>query len=336
MGSVRALAQQAYPRRVAHALFARHASDWRRARRSRGESIERYVVRLYAGAWLAALAVGTVAGAIRGGVLSGLLVGVATVAGVRLLLVRAGFARLRLARWRRARRLERALPRASATLRRCVAGTTDRSRLLEAVASAEEGPTAEAFASLRHRAELEGTESALEATARTTGSPAFADCCRALCGPEQTLPARLDALDVTRERGRVGRFVEAMARTLRTRTRPRTRRRQTGECEQFLDAVTANLRAGATLSDAVGRAATGEHDALAREFDRLAGGVAVDGPRATRRAFEQFAARVDAPTASRDLRRVAAALACDCPPAVAVGGVSDATTTTSVGERQRS
>lgn len=337
MSSVRALAKQATPRRVAHALFARHASDRRRTRGSREGSIDGYVVRLYTCSWLAALTVGTVAATTRATVVSGLLVGVATAVCVRLLLVRAGFARLRVARWRRARRLERTTARAAATLRRCVAGTTDRTRLLRAVVRASDGPTAEAFESLRNRAELAGVESALETTARTTESSAFADCCRALCGPDTTLPTRLDALDVARRRGRIERVVAVVATTLRTRTRPRTRNRQTESCERFLDAVAANLRAGATLSDAVGHATMeGGYDALAPELDRLAGGLAVDGPRATQRAFEQFAASVDAPAASRTLRRVAVALACDCSPEVAVGGVTDATTPTSVGERQRS
>lgn len=336
MDSVRALARQARPKRVAHALFSRHASDWRRARSSRTERVDGYVVRLYTWAWLAALAVGTATAATRPTVRSGLLVGLATVVGVRLLLVRVGFARLRFARWRRDRRLDHAMPHAAATLRRCVAGTTDRERLFGAVVRTSDGPTAQAFASLRDRATLEGAGSALESTARTTRSSAFADCCRALCGPEETLPARLDALDTTRERGEIEKFAEGVATTLRTRTRPRTRRRQTAECERFLDAVAADLRAGATLAASVEHAADGEYDAFAPELDRLAGGVAVDGPRATRHAFEQSADAVDAPPARRHLRRVAAALACDCSPEVAVGGVTDAITPTSVEKRQRS
>ncbi|PSQ53314.1 hypothetical protein BRD20_03830, partial [Halobacteriales archaeon SW_8_65_20] len=68
----------------------------------------------------------------------------------------------------------------------------------------------------------------------------------------------------------------------------------------------------------------------------------------TRLAFEQFAATIPAPESRRELRRVAAALACDCPPTAAVAGprsrtddrrrdeTREATAATAPGERQRS
>lgn len=343
MDSVRALARQVRLRRVAHALFARHASERRQqarwfTRSGRSGSFETYVVRLYLGAWVAALAIGGVAGTTRATLLGGIVVGVATVVGVRLLLVRAGFARLRVARWRRRRALDRATPHATATFRRCVAGTTDRRQLLDAVGTATDGPAAEAFGSLRRRAELEGVEAALRATARATPSPAFARLCRALCGPDDELATRLDALDTSQKpRSELLQFMT----TLRTGTRPRTRRRQAAQCEALVAAIETNLRAGATLSRAVERAAASEYDALATEIDRLAGGVAVGTPAAIPLAFEQLATEVAAPSARRELRRVAAALACDCSPMTAVGGVNDdsvgdGTTATSVGERQHS
>ncbi|MDZ7747205.1 MAG: hypothetical protein U5K28_12195 [Halobacteriales archaeon] len=322
MDSVRALAGQLAPWQIAHALFARHAGERQRrqfARSGRSGSVERYIVRLYLGAWVTAITVGVGAGATRSTPLSGLAVGLAIVVGVRLLFVRGGLARLRFGEWRRGRTLDRSTPHAAATLRRCVAGTTDRTRLLAAGAGATDGQTARTFASLGRRAELEDVETALRATARTTPSPAFTVLCRALCGPEETLPARLADLETTQEQDGIERVLESAWTTLRTRTRPRTRRRQAEECEAFLGAVAGELRAGATLSSAVERAATVEYDALVPAFDRLAAGAAVGTPTATRIVFEEFAEAIAAPATRRELRRVAAALACDCPPVAAIG-----------------
>ena len=352
MESVRRLARQMRPRRVARALFARHArTDHRRAatwfaQSGRAGSFERYVVRLYLAAWVAALVAGAVAAATRTTPLRAVVAGGAAVGIVRLLAVQAGIARLRVARRRRRRALDRATPHAIATLRRCVAGTTDRQRLLAAVATATDEPAATAFDRLARRAELEGVESALRATARATPSPAFVALCRALCGPETGLASRLDALDVTpQRRGRIGRLIAAGRATLRTRTRPLTRRRRGEQCEAFLDSVTAELRAGVPLSRAAERAAsTDEFDAIRPAIERFAASLAVGTPTATRLAFEQFAATIPAPERRRELRRVAAALACDCPPTAAVAGPrsraddepSGDPAATAPGERQRS
>ncbi|PSP39971.1 hypothetical protein BRC71_00645 [Halobacteriales archaeon QH_7_65_31] len=352
MESVRRLARQVRPRRVAHALFARHARrDHRRAatwfaQSGHAGSFERYVVRLYLAAWVTALVSGAIATATRTTPLRAVVAGGATVGVVRLLAVQVGMTRLWVARWRTRRELDRATPHAVVTLRRCVAGTTDRRRLLAAVATATDGPATTAFSQLHQRTELEGVESALRATARATPSPAFAALCRALCGPETGLAGRLDALDVTpQRRGRIGRLIAAMGATLRTGTRPLTRRQRGEQCEAFLDAVAAELRAGVPLSRAAGRAATtGEFDAIRPAIERFAASLAVGTPTATRLAFEQFAAAISAPESRHELRRVAAALACDCPPTAAIAGprsraddeTREATAATAPGERQRS
>ena len=134
MESARRLARQVRPRRVAHALFARHArTDHRRAatwfaQSGHAGSFERYVVRLYLVAWVTALVAGAVAAATRTTPLRAVVAGGAAVGIVRLLAVQAGIARLRVACWRRRHALDRATPHAVVTLRRCVAGTTDRRR----------------------------------------------------------------------------------------------------------------------------------------------------------------------------------------------------------------